>query len=158
MLCLCEVGPNLTIDKSFVYIPWALTLMRWPDDTFSVVGKSFSFSPFYAICRSWAWENQAKGANMWLQSFILKRRGEGVVGRLERLTRSAVFSTSRQCTSCYCRDAQFLKLLWFTDFDVFFFSDTALCAEKNTKKKQQIPWKTNKKSDAASFWFQKSSD
>lgn len=117
--------------------------------------KASHFHPFMRFAEVEREKVRPKGANMWLQSFILKRRGEGWWALRAFDSRSAVFSTSRQCTSCCCRVAQFLKLLWFTDFEGFFFSDTALCAEK-IQKKQQIPWKTNKKNDAsmepAQFW------
>lgn len=130
MLCLCEVGSNLTIDKSFVYIH----VQTAPDDTFSVVGKSFSFSPFYAICRSWAWESQAKGANMWLQSFILKRRGEGWWGASSVWLEISCFLHIETMYFLLLSRCAVFKVAVVHRFRRFFFSDTALCAEKILRK------------------------
>lgn len=127
-----------------------------PDDTFSVVGKSFSFSPFYAICRSWAWESQAKGANMWLQSFILKRRGEGWWGASSVWLEISCFLQVETMYFLLLSRCAVFKVAVVHRFRSFFFQWHSLVRRKNTKKKHQIPWKTNKKSDASmeppQFW------
>lgn len=108
--------------------------MRWPDDTFSVVGKKLLIFTLLCDLQKLSVRKSGQGGKHVIAKLYLKKEGGGGGGAPRAVDSISCFLHIETMYFLLLSRCAVFKVAVVHRFRRFFFSDTALCAEKIPRK------------------------